>query len=541
MAPTETLAEQHFLTIERTCAELGVRVALLTSSLTARERRAVAPARRLGRRRHRRRHARAHPARRRVRRPRRRRRRRAAPLRRRAARRARGGAEPARPAHDGDADPAHARAHGLRRPRRLRDLRAAGEPQADRDGVGHRGAQLRGVHAAPRHLDDGRQAYVVCPLVEGSRDHASRARPRTRRSGCGRTSCAGYRVGCVHGRLQDGRPPRGDGGVHRRRARRPRRDDGHRGRRRRPERDDHDRPGGRPLRPGAAPPAPRPRRSRRGAVVLPARLAPPATSSRRAAIERLEAMVATTDGFELAERDLEIRGEGQLVGARQSGLTDLRFTRLRADRDLLERAKELADEGVGGGVPRGGRRARSSARPSTSASRDGRRTRVRSRDADHRGNAPRPADRRAEGRAHAADGRPGARGALQPRRPGRRRVRARPLRGLGRARPRGALARCPPLRVRRDRRGGVPRDPAEPRVARAHRSARAAARRRSPSCARSARPGDGTSSILLDPPYERWADARAGARRAPPGGRRGSGSSSSRRTRASSRRSLSTS
>ena len=60
------------------------------------------------------------------------------------------------------------------------------------------------------------------------------------------------------------------------------------------------------------------------------------------AVERLEAMVSTTDGFELAERDLEIRGEGQLVGARQSGITDLRFTRLRADRDLLERAKELA-------------------------------------------------------------------------------------------------------------------------------------------------------------------------------------------------------
>jgi ATP-dependent DNA helicase RecG len=60
------------------------------------------------------------------------------------------------------------------------------------------------------------------------------------------------------------------------------------------------------------------------------------------AIERLEAMVTTTDGFELAERDLEIRGEGQLVGARQSGLTDLRFTSLRSDRDLLERARELA-------------------------------------------------------------------------------------------------------------------------------------------------------------------------------------------------------
>jgi ATP-dependent DNA helicase RecG len=60
--------------------------------------------------------------------------------------------------------------------------------------------------------------------------------------------------------------------------------------------------------------------------------------------ERLEALVATTDGFELAEKDLEIRGEGQLLGTRQSGLSDLRFTRLRADRKLLERARELAPE-----------------------------------------------------------------------------------------------------------------------------------------------------------------------------------------------------
>ena len=43
-------------------------------------------------------------------------------------------------------------------------------------------------------------------------------------------------------------------------------------------------------------------------------------------------MVETTDGFELAERDLEIRGEGELLGARQSGLSDLHFTRLRQDR-----------------------------------------------------------------------------------------------------------------------------------------------------------------------------------------------------------------
>src|SRR5207249_3141872 len=61
-----------------------------------------------------------------------------------------------------------------------------------------------------------------------------------------------------------------------------------------------------------------------------------------AAQARLEALVETSDGFELADRDLDLRGEGQLLGTRQSGLSDLRFTRLRADRDLLERARELA-------------------------------------------------------------------------------------------------------------------------------------------------------------------------------------------------------
>ena len=59
---------------------------------------------------------------------------------------------------------------------------------------------------------------------------------------------------------------------------------------------------------------------------------------------RLKALVDTTDGFELAEVDLELRGEGQLLGTRQSGWSDLRFTKLRVDRDLLERARELARE-----------------------------------------------------------------------------------------------------------------------------------------------------------------------------------------------------
>ena len=62
------------------------------------------------------------------------------------------------------------------------------------------------------------------------------------------------------------------------------------------------------------------------------------------ALERLEALVRTNDGFELAEVDLDIRGSGQLLGTRQSGLTDLRFAHLRKDRPLLERAREVADE-----------------------------------------------------------------------------------------------------------------------------------------------------------------------------------------------------
>jgi ATP-dependent DNA helicase RecG len=61
-------------------------------------------------------------------------------------------------------------------------------------------------------------------------------------------------------------------------------------------------------------------------------------------VERLEALVRTNDGFELAEVDLDIRGSGQLLGTRQSGLTDLRFAHLRKDRPLLERARAVADD-----------------------------------------------------------------------------------------------------------------------------------------------------------------------------------------------------
>ena len=57
---------------------------------------------------------------------------------------------------------------------------------------------------------------------------------------------------------------------------------------------------------------------------------------------RLRAIVQTNDGFELADRDLEIRGEGQLFGARQSGLPDLKLARLLRDREALKLARAAA-------------------------------------------------------------------------------------------------------------------------------------------------------------------------------------------------------
>jgi ATP-dependent DNA helicase RecG len=58
---------------------------------------------------------------------------------------------------------------------------------------------------------------------------------------------------------------------------------------------------------------------------------------------RLEALVETADGFRLAEVDLELRGEGQLLGVRQSGLPDLKFASLTRDRKLIEKAKAWAE------------------------------------------------------------------------------------------------------------------------------------------------------------------------------------------------------
>lgn len=62
------------------------------------------------------------------------------------------------------------------------------------------------------------------------------------------------------------------------------------------------------------------------------------------AAARLEALERTTDGFELAEADLELRGEGTILGARQKGRSDLKLASVRRDGDLLESARRVAEE-----------------------------------------------------------------------------------------------------------------------------------------------------------------------------------------------------
>ncbi len=271
MAPTETLAEQHFLTIDELCTPLGVRVTLLTSSLRAKEH---AAARQL--------------------------------------------------IASGDAQIVVGTHALIEKEVDFRDLAVAVVDEQHRFGVAQRTAlvegrsphvlhltatpiprtlaltvygdlevselalppaerkpiitawvngrpQLRGLLAALSPPGRGAAGLRRLPAHRGVRD-ASRA--------CGRGGgrAAPLRRAARLSRRLPARPPAarraatGDGGVQGARARRPRGDDGDRGRRRRPERDDHDRPGGRSLRPRAASSAPRPGGTRRRAVLLPARL-----------------------------------------------------------------------------------------------------------------------------------------------------------------------------------------------------------------------------------------------------------------------------
>jgi ATP-dependent DNA helicase RecG len=65
--------------------------------------------------------------------------------------------------------------------------------------------------------------------------------------------------------------------------------------------------------------------------------------------ERVDAVASTLDGFELAQKDLELRREGDVLGSIQSGgRSSLRLLRVAADGELIEQARELAAEVLDG-------------------------------------------------------------------------------------------------------------------------------------------------------------------------------------------------
>ncbi|MCZ6611393.1 MAG: ATP-dependent DNA helicase RecG [Planctomycetota bacterium] len=71
---------------------------------------------------------------------------------------------------------------------------------------------------------------------------------------------------------------------------------------------------------------------------------------------RLKAIASTSDGFEIAEKDLEIRGPGELFGARQSGLAPFRVAQLPRDLDLLQMARRDAKDWIASNPTLGGQR-----------------------------------------------------------------------------------------------------------------------------------------------------------------------------------------
>ena len=331
MAPTETLAEQHFLTVEPICAELGIRVSLQTGSVkhdlegaqilvgthaliqedVALDDLAVAVI----------------------------------------DEQHRFGVEQRRALAEGrSAHVLHMTATPI--PRTLAqtvygdlDVTEIARPPRGRQPVitswvsHERSAEA--YKRLCRHLDDGRQAYVVCPLVSESETIEARAAEQEAER-LRSAELRGYRVGSLHGRL---RPA----------ERRALMDEFKRG-----QLDvlvattvievgvdvpnatimivqEADRFGLAQLHQLRG-------RVGRGAeqsyCLLVSR---PKKELTDEAQRRLQALVDSSDGFALAEIDLALRGEGQLLGTRQSGLTDLKFASLR-DRKLIEKARRWAEE-----------------------------------------------------------------------------------------------------------------------------------------------------------------------------------------------------
>jgi ATP-dependent DNA helicase RecG len=336
MAPTETLAEQHFLTIDELCRDLGVSCGLLTNSVPKREReRAVSADVVVGT------HALIQEG---------------VELANLAVavvdEQHRFGVEQRRALAEGRSPHVlHMTATPIPRTLALTvygDLAVSeiAKPPANRKPIVTAWVTAEKSSEAysrlRRHLDAGRQAYVVCPLIEESETSQARA-AEAEAERLRRAELNGYRVGLLHGRLRPAerrelmaRFKAGDldvlvattvieVGV--------------------------DVPNATIMivqeadRFGLAQLHQLRGRVGRGAeqsyCLLISRQRDELTET---AAARLEALVRTTDGFELAEVELDIRGGGQLLGTRQAGLSDLRFARLREDRPLLERARAVADE-----------------------------------------------------------------------------------------------------------------------------------------------------------------------------------------------------
>ena len=341
MAPTETLAEQHFLTVEGICNDLGVRCELLTSSVPAAQRRAVRD------------------------------------------RLASGETDIAVGTHAliqeevefrslavAVVDEQHRfgveqrRALGRTTPHVLHmtatpiprtlaqtvfgdlDVTEIARPPANRKPVitawvGHERSG-EAYTRLRRHLEEGRQAYVVCPLVSESETIEARAAEQEAER-LRAAELRGFRVGCLHGKLKTAERREVMDAFKRR------------------ELDvlvattvievgvdvpnatimivqEADRFGLAQLHQLRG-------RVGRGAeqsyCLLVSR---PKEELTEDATTRLQALVATSDGFELAEVDLELRREGSLLGVRQSGYSDLRFARLTRDRELIAKARAWAEE-----------------------------------------------------------------------------------------------------------------------------------------------------------------------------------------------------
>jgi ATP-dependent DNA helicase RecG len=339
MAPTETLAEQHFLTLEPLCAQLGVRCVLLTGSVGAKKIRdeiangvaqiavgthaliqrdvefadlAVAVVDEQHRF---------------------------------------GVEQRTALAENREAHVLHMTATPIPRTLALTiygDLAVSeiAKPPANRKPIvtARVGAE-RSSEAYKRlcvHLDAGRQAYVVCPLIEQSETRLARA-AEAEAERLRRAELQGYRVGLLHGKLKT---------AERREVMR--------------QFKDHeldvlvattvievgvDVPNATIMivqeadRFGLAQLHQLRGRVGRGAdqsyCLLISR---PLDELSETADRRLQALVETSDGFELAQVDLDLRREGQLLGTRQSGWSDLQFTKLRIDHELIERARALSDE-----------------------------------------------------------------------------------------------------------------------------------------------------------------------------------------------------